>query len=85
MEIRNEEKEVEGIGIMRDNYQDGKYLVEVNLFGDKTWIYKEKIHREDGPAVEGYDYRQWWLNNKRYTEKRWKYEMRKRKLAVLGI
>jgi len=54
--------------------------------GTKAWYNNGKCHREDGPAEEYADGRKhWWLNDKQYTEKEWKFKMRKRKLKVLGI
>ena len=37
--------------------------------GDKFWYLNEKLHREDGPAVEcAYGYKAWYLNGKRHRE-----------------
>ncbi len=34
-------------------------------FGTKYWYLNDKLHREDGPAVEGTGgYKEWWLNGK---------------------
>ena len=31
--------------------------------GDKHWFLNDKLHREDGPAIEGADgYKEWYLN-----------------------
>ena len=46
-----------------------EYTVEVKDNGDKFWCLKDKLHREDGPAVElasGSKY--WYLNGKEVTE-----------------
>ena len=33
--------------------------------GDKAWYLNGKLHRTDGPAIEGADgYKAWWLNGK---------------------
>ena len=37
--------------------------------GDKYWFLNDKLHREDGPAVEYANRtKQWWLNGKRHRE-----------------
>jgi hypothetical protein len=37
--------------------------------GTKCWILNNKLHREDGPAIECFDgSKEWWLNNKRHRE-----------------
>jgi hypothetical protein len=46
--------------------------IESDQYGNKFYR-KDKamtiLHREDGPAVEGYDgYKAWWLNGKRHRE-----------------
>ena len=60
-----------------------EYTVETTSNGDKDWCLNEKLHREDGPAIEwsnGSKY--WYLNDKRHRvdgpaieyfdgEKRW--------------
>jgi hypothetical protein len=46
-----------------------KYTVKVYPNGDKFWYLNDKLHREDGPAVEwanGDKY--WYLNGKRHRE-----------------
>ena len=46
-----------------------KYTVKVFKYGDKFWFLKDKLHREDGPAIEYADGdKEWWLNNVKYTE-----------------
>ena len=46
-----------------------KYEVKVYTNGDKYWYLNDKIHREDGPAIEyANGYKSWWLNNKRHRE-----------------
>ena len=32
--------------------------------GDKVWYLNDKLHREDGPAVDFKGYKCWYLNNK---------------------
>jgi len=40
-----------------------------NKYGDKTWYVNDKIHREDGPAIEfASGYKVWYLNDKRHRE-----------------
>jgi hypothetical protein len=46
--------------------------IEIDQLGSKFY-YKDKamtiLHREDGPAVEGYDgYKAWYINGKRHRE-----------------
>jgi hypothetical protein len=46
--------------------------IEIDEYGTKTY-FKDKamtmLHREDGPAVEGYDgYKAWYINGKRHRE-----------------
>ncbi len=46
-----------------------EYTVKVYYDGDKSWYLNDKLHREDGPAVEfanGDKY--WYLNGKEVTE-----------------
>jgi len=59
---------------------------EEYLDGTKVWFINGLRHREDGPAIEGASgRREWWLNNAQYTEEEWKFEMRRRKLELLGL
>ena len=41
-----------------------KYIVIVDDYGTKRWYLDDKLHREDGPAVEYTDGRTWYLNGK---------------------
>jgi len=70
-------------------YKQGKHTIIKWNDGDEVWYYyKRKLHREDGPAVENKDedwMNEWWLNNKEYSEEKWKKEIRKRKLEALGL
>ena len=37
--------------------------------GTKSWFLNDKLHREDGPAVEHSDgNKEWWLDGKRHRE-----------------
>ena len=37
---------------------------EVDIHGHKWWFLHDKLHREDGPAVERANgYKEWWLND----------------------
>ncbi len=46
-----------------------EYTVKVYYNGDKAWFLNGKLHREDGPAIEGTNgYKAWYLNNKRHRE-----------------
>jgi len=51
-----------------------------------VWYKHGKFHREDGPACV-YKTRppKWFLDNVEYTEKKWKKEIRKRKIKELGL
>ena len=40
------------------------YIVTVDDYGTKRWYLDDKLHREDGPAVEYTDGRTWYLNGK---------------------
>jgi hypothetical protein len=40
------------------------YIVIVDDYGTKRWYLDDKLHREDGPAVEYTDGRTWYLNGK---------------------
>jgi len=67
-------------------YKEGRYIIRKWDDGDKVWWFEGKVHRENGPAFEMENgYKEWWLDDREYTEAEWKYEMRKCKLAVLGI
>ena len=45
------------------------YKVEVSDDGSKHWYLNDKLHREDGPAVDWADgYKAWYLNGKRHRE-----------------
>ena len=46
-----------------------EYTVKVDESGTKRWFLNGKLHREDGPAVEGLKgYKAWFLNGKRHRE-----------------
>ena len=46
-----------------------KYTVEVKDNGDKFWCLKDKLHREDGPAVElASGSKFWYLNGELHRE-----------------
>jgi hypothetical protein len=40
-----------------------EYKVKVYTNGDKFWCLNDKLHREDGPAVEYADGTKWWCLN----------------------
>ena len=45
------------------------YEVKVYSNGSKEWYLNDKLHREDGPAVEWASGRkEWWLNGNRHRE-----------------
>ena len=46
-----------------------EYTVKVYPNGDKSWWLNDKLHREDGPAMEGADGNKFWhLNGKLHRE-----------------
>ena len=46
-----------------------EYTVKVYNNGTKAWYLNDKIHREDGPAVElANGDKSWYLNGKKLTE-----------------
>jgi hypothetical protein len=46
-----------------------EYTVKVYTNGTKSWYLNGKLHREDGPAVEGYNgTKSWHLNGKFHRE-----------------
>ena len=45
------------------------YKVTVDSEGDIYWYYKNKLHREGGPAIEfANGDKSWWLNGQRHRE-----------------
>ena len=47
-----------------------EYTVEVYPNGDKYWYLNDKLHREDGPALEfASGNKSWYLNGEKVTEK----------------
>jgi len=69
-----------------DICKKGKNIIKTTKLGEEVWLYENKLHREDGPALKfvsgGIS---WYLDGNSYTEENWKFEMRKRKLEALGI
>ena len=50
-------------------------IYEVRVYNDcsKFWYLNDKLHREDGPAIEYTNgYKEWHLNGTKYTEAEWK-------------
>jgi hypothetical protein len=46
-----------------------EYTVKVNTNGTKSWYLDNKLHREDGPAIEySNGSKFWYLNGKRHRE-----------------
>ena len=53
-----------------------EYTVKVFLDGTKHWLVDNKLHREDGPAVDFVDgTKLWYLNGIEYTEAEFKAKM----------
>ena len=47
-----------------------EYTVTVDGYGTKSWYLNDKLHREDGPAIEWADgTKYWYLNGVELTEK----------------
>ena len=63
--------------------EDGTAIVYLD--GDKEWWLDIKLHREDVPALEQKNDKNWFLNDVEYTESEHKSEVRKRKLEKLLI
>lgn len=60
---------INGIKITESEFNVWKTTTEGNgLFindkGDKFWYKNDKLHREDGPAVESSESKQWWINGR---------------------
>ena len=76
--LQDLEKGYEYIGWMIDamkgaDVKVSKPEVVVGANGSKSWYLKDKLHREDGPAVEWADgHKKWYLNGTSYTEAEWK-------------
>ena len=46
-----------------------EYTVKVDKYGSKYWYLDDKLHREDGPAIECVDgTKYWFLNGQRHRE-----------------
>ena len=55
-----------------------EYNVRVYENGDKQWFLNDKLHREDGPAIElANGYKAWYLNGEELAEDKWKARVRK--------
>jgi hypothetical protein len=62
-----------------------EYKVRVYANGNKFWFLNDKIHREDGPAVEyAYGYKAWYLESVTYSESEHKAEMARRNNTCNG-
>jgi hypothetical protein len=44
------------------------YTVKIDEYGTKRWYLNGKLHREDGPAIEGSDGSKWYINDKLHRE-----------------
>jgi len=52
-----------------ENYKEGKYDIEVDIWGTKFWYYKGYSHREDGPAIESnLGGKEWYINGKKHRD-----------------
>ena len=61
------------------------YKVQVDDDGTKYWYHNDKLHREDGPAVElPIGTKKWYLNNKEFTETEWRKKTQKPKAPCVG-
>ena len=49
------------------------YKVTVDDYGTKRWYLNDRLHREDGPAIEWVEGDKcWYLNDVSYTKEDWK-------------
>jgi len=57
--------------------EDGiEYSVLTDLNGTRVYFLYGLLHRENGPAVEGFDgTREWWLNGEKLTEEEFSRKM----------
>ena len=63
------------------------YTVEIYEAGSERWFHNDKLHREDGPAVENAKWlksirtpngdKRWFLNGKGLSESKWKQQVKK--------
>jgi len=62
-------------------------ISKIEIFDDrKEWHYKDKLHREDGPAVEyASGSKQWWLNGKQVKEENVKKVIAKKLIKHLTL
>jgi len=64
-----------------------KPIMKTDEYGDKSWYLNDKLHREDGPAVESANGdKSWYLNGKEVTEEEvmGKYELEGPSFPRLG-
>jgi len=62
--------------LVRESLDEEPYYIEyeehepeINMNGTKEWWLNDKLHREDGPAIEWADgSKEWWLNDKLHRE-----------------
>ena len=45
---------------------ENEYRTTTDEYGTKYWHLKDKLHREDGPAIEFKDGTKFWLKNGKY-------------------
>ena len=58
-----------------------EYDVEEYPSGSKYWLFNNKLHRINNPAIEWNDgTKEWYLDGKRYTKKQYYLELLKRGL-----
>ena len=45
------------------------YTIKIDNDGNKSWYSNDKLHRENGPAIENVNgYKEWWLNGQHVSE-----------------
>ena len=56
------------------------YTVEIDEFGTKQWYFDDRLHREDGPAVEfANGSKSYYLHGAEYPEAAWREKLNKHK------
>jgi len=74
---------------MNNRYKEkkvGKYIKRTWARGGVDWLYKGRLHREDGPAIIYDDgTKEWFLDGQQLSEEQLTVKMRKLKLEALGL
>ena len=63
-----------------------EYKVKVDANGNKYWYLNDKLHREDGPAVERTNgSKEWYLNDEGLTEQEFNNRTQTKELTIEQI